>query len=366
MNIFKRNILVILTILISFTQTGSVKMAFAKTVDSQISDIASTRLSTARNYLKYKTVSTSVWGNGGTSMPTVDVYNHLAFEGADNTLNVMIDIKGDTDANPVMLSDGIVNQALANATTANVKTTMLKLHLGINYSDTYARSAYNPEANIFFTNWKTICLHYAQMCTDNNIPILCIGCEQVQQTVDANYSYWADIVSAIRSEYPNLLLTYAANSKEYQVDTPLKFWGLLDLIGFNTYFNYTNKLVSENPTLDEIMQAYDAPVFNGKSTMDLINMHANAFNKKIFITETGLMPKDSGLSKVYDAADANDPTTYDGTALAIKAVCDGLCQNVNVVGFSWWHASTPFDYFNDTEVTSAEQTMHDYLKGGLI
>ena len=278
----------------------------------------------------------------------------------------MINIKGDTDANPVMFSDSIVNQALANATTANVKTTMIKLHLGTNYSDSYGRKAYHPDVATFFPNWKTICLHYAKMCTDNNIPILCIGCEQVQQTVDANYSYWADIVSAIRSQYPNLLLTYAAHANEYQVDTPLKFWGLLDFIGFNMYFHYTDKLVSQNPTLDEIIQSYDAPVFNGKSTMDLINMHANAFNKKIFITETGLMPKDMGLARAYDPANASGPTTYDGTALAIKAVCDGLCQNDNVLGFSWWHVSRPFDYFNDTEVTSAEQTMHDYLKGGLI
>ena len=40
MNIFKRNILVILIILISFTQTGNVKMASEKRVDSQMSDIS--------------------------------------------------------------------------------------------------------------------------------------------------------------------------------------------------------------------------------------------------------------------------------------------------------------------------------------
>lgn len=366
MNIFKRNILVILIMLISITQIGSIKIATEKRVDSKMPDISGTRLSIARNYLKYKTVSTTVWGVGGTHIPTVGVYKHLAFQGADNTLVVMINIKGNTDANPVIFSDSIVNQALANATTANVKTTMIKLHLGTNYSDSYSRKDYNPDLATFFSNWKTICLHYAQMCTDNNIPILCIGCEQVQQTVDTNYNYWADVVSTIRSQYPNLLLTYAARYNEYQVDTPLKLWELLDFLGFNMYFHYTNKLVSQNPTLDEIIQSYDVPVFKAKSIMDLINIHANTFNKKIFITETGLMPNDMGLAKAYNPANANDAKTYDGTALAIKAVCDGLCQNDNVLGFSWWHVSGPFDYFNDTEVTSAEQTMHDYLKGGLI
>lgn len=366
MNIFKISITIMLIILIGFTQTGSVKMANEKRVDSQISDISGARLSKDRNYLKYKTVSTTVWGKVGTRMPTVDVYNHLAFQGADNTLVVMINIKGDTDANPVMLSDSIVNQALANATTANVKTSMMKLHLGTNYSDSYNRKAYHPDVATFFQNWKTICLHYAEMCADNNIPILCIGSEQVQQTVDTNYVYWEDIVSEIRSQYPNLLLTYAAHSDEYKVDTPLKFWKLFDFIGFNMYFHYTNKLVSQNPTLNEMMRSYYAPVFNGKSIMDLINMHANTFNKKIFITETGLMPKDMGLIRAYDPENASGPTTYDGTALAIKTVFDGLCQNHNVLGFAWWHASQPFDYFNDTEVTSAEQTMHDYLKGDLI
>lgn len=301
-----------------------------------------------------------------TYIPSVSVYKHLAFQGADNTLVVMINIKGDRDSNPVRYPDSIVNQALNNAAVANVKTTMLKLHLGTDYCDNYGRSSYNPNSEIFFRNWKAICLHYAQMCIDNDIPILCIGCEQAQQTVDKNYSYWEDLVSAIRSKYPNLLLTYAASIYEYQLDAPLKFWKLLDFIGFNMYFHYTDKLASQKPTLDEIMQAYYVPIFKDKSAMDLINMHADAFNKKVIITETGLMPKDTGLSKVYDSAKASEQKNYDGTALAIKAVCDGLCQNKNVIGFSWWHASPPFDYFNDTEVTSAEKTMRDYLKGGLI
>lgn len=365
-SILKRDIVILLIILIGFTQTGSVMMADERSVNSQIVSISETKLSKERNYLKYKTVSTTVWGKGGIYIPSVDVYNHLAFQGADNTLVVMINIKGDTDANPVMFSDSIVSQALANAATANVKTTMLKLHLGVNYSDGYSRKAYHPDTKAFFKNWKNICLHYAQMCADNNIPILCIGSEQVKQTIDANYSYWAEIVSAIRGQYPNLLLTYAAHADEYKVGTPLKFWGLFDFIGFNMYFHYTNKLVSQNPTLDEIIQSYDVPVFNGKSAMDLINMHANTFNKKIFITETGLMPKNDGLIKPYDQASTSNPTTYDGTALAIRAVFDGLCQNDNVLGFSWWHVNPPFDYFNDDEVTSAEQMMHDYLKEGLI
>ena len=341
-------------------------MTNERSVDSQMASIYDIKLSKERNYLKFKTVSTTVWGKDGKYIPSVGVYNHLAFQGADNTLVVMINIKGNTDANPVILSDRIVNQALENAAAANVKTTMLKLHLGIDYSDSYGRKDYHPNAKIFFKNWKNICLHYAQMCADNNIPILCIGCEQVQQTIDANYNYWAEIVSVIRSQYPDLLLTYAAHADEYKVDTPLKFWDLFDFIGFNMYFHYTNKLVSENPTLDEVKQSYDMPIFNGKSAMDLINIHANTFNKKIFITETGLMPRDNGLIKPYDSDSASNPTTYDGTTLAIRAVFDGLCQNNNVLGISWWHVNPPFDYFNDNEVTSAEQTMHDYLKGGLI
>lgn len=366
MEILKRIFLAILITLTSVAQTGSVKIIYQKVPQSQLLNIQSADSRIARNYLKYKSTSTTVWGIGGTHIPTVDIYKHLAFQGVDNTLVVMINIKDDTDPNPIIFPDKVVNKAISNANIANVKTTMLKLHLGINYCDSYNRSAYHPNEEIFFKNWKSICLHYAQICNDKNIPILCIGCEQSQQTVDANYKYWEDIISTIRNQYPNLLLTYAANSSEYKVDTPLKFWGLLDFIGFNMYFHYTDKLVSQNPTLDELIQSYYAPIFNGKSIIDLINMHASTFNKKVFITETGLMPKDIGLSKVYDTSSINEPTTYDGISLAIKAVCDGLCQNGNIVGFSWWHASSPFNYFNDSEITSAEQTMHDYIKGGLI
>lgn len=360
---FKRIILFILIAIVTLYQIGDAEIENKIDLDSSSNlDISTSTLSESKSGLEYKTVSTTVGGNGGTLMPTTDVYKHLAFQGADNTLVVMVNIKSDTDADPVMISDSMINQALRNAEAENVKTKMIKLHLGINYSDSYSRGDYSPNADEFFSNWKDICLNYAEICEKNNIPILCIGCEQVKQTVDANYNYWADVVSTIRSKYPKLLLTYAAHSDEYEVDSPLKIWGLFDFIGFNMYFHYTNKLVSEDPTLEEMIQAYYSPIYKQQSMMDIVNLYAKTFNKKIFITETGLMPKDKGLSYPYDPESSNEPTTYYGTSLAIRAVFNGLCTNENIAGIAWWHVDAPFDYFNDNEITKAEKAMKECLE----
>jgi len=347
----------------ALTLSGGGTGGLASQVSTNTSSLVK-KLDISRHYLSYKNLSMHV-GLGGTSVPLPDMFSHFALQGVDATFIVMVNILSLIDPAPTMISDNIITQSLANAQSVGVKTTQIKLHLGEGFEDGTNRASYIPDPTVFFPNWQIICLHYAQLCVTNGIKVLCIGCEQSQQSVNANFSYWANIVSAIRTQFPTLILTYAGNTNEQSVSNVLSFWSLFDFIGFNMYFTYTNLLVSQNPTENSLIQSfYNFPF--GATTMDQINFYANYFGKQIYVTETGLQPVDSGLAISYDGLLVTPPVTYNGTALAIGACCDGLFQNPNIIGFSWWSALSPFNYFIDGSITSAEQAMINYVKGGLI
>lgn len=343
--------------------TTANKTSLVNAINENVSNMKS-KLDTSRHFLTYKNLSMHV-GLGGTSVPLASMFSHFALQGVDATFIIPVNIVSLTDPAPTMFADSVITQSLANAQSVGVKTTQIKLHIGMNFGDGTNRAGYIPDAPTFFPNWQAICLHYAQICVNNGIAVLCIGCEQSQQSINANFGYWQTIVTAIRTQYPTLLITYAANGAEQMVSNPLSFWSLFDFIGFNMYFTYTNLLVSQNPTKDSLIQSfYNIPT--GNTTMDQINFYANLYNKQIYITETGLQPADSGLAIDYDSMLVNPPITYDGQALAIEACCDGIFQNANIIGFSWWSALKPFNYFVDGSITSAEQAMINYVKGGLI
>lgn len=320
--------------------------------------------------LNYKTVSTTTgFGSSGTSKPATSSWTHIKTQGADATLVVMVGITSATDSNPTMIDDSIFSGALSDATSAGVKIDMVKLHLGTGYSDGFDRGSYLPsDVPTYFNNWKNICLHYAQLCINNNIPILCIGCEQPNQSVDSNLSYWTTIVNAIKASYPSLLLTYAPKTWEFCDSGHQKIWSILDIIGANVYLTYTQQALSQAvPILDDLCQSFYYN-FDGKKVIDNINNLSQTYNKQVFITEIGCMPIDKGLIcvKPYDYSTELNTPNYDAVMWLMEASFNSLFRNRNVCGFAWWHTDNPFMYFSDNEVTSAEQVMIDYIKGGLI
>jgi hypothetical protein len=320
--------------------------------------------------LTYKTVSiTTGYGTSGTSKPDISSWTHIKTQGADATLCVMVGITSATDYNPQMISDSVFTSTLADAEVAGIKVKMVKLHLGTNYSDGFDRGSYLPsDVSAYFTNWQNICLHYAQLCKDNNIPILCIGCEQPNQSSNNYLSNWATIANAIKSSYPDMLLTYAAKTWEMLDSGHQQIYSILDIIGGNVYLTYTQIPLSQGtPSLDSLCQAFYYN-FDGKKVIDIINTLADTYNKSVFITEIGCMPVDNGLVSVvpYNYSSELATPNYDAIAWLMKAAFTCLFRNRNVIGFGWWHVDSPFCYFSDNIITSAEQVMIDYVKGGLI
>lgn len=326
--------------------------------------------------LQYKMVSVTGKGSMGKLALTDNEANHLNAIGAEACIVDMVNITSATDYNPQTSDLSYLQQTIDLLTKHNVPVKMLKPHLGVNWSDGFSRSQYQPDdIPTFFENWKKILLAYAKIADQNKIPILCIGCEQFQQSNDSNVGFWKELTSALRAVYPNLLLTYAFANAEFSDPNHLALCECLDIIGLNVYPTYVYTEDDNNVTLQDTMQsiAYSPA---GKQYYKIVDDISSRFHKNILLTEVGVMPLKGGLAKAlvdgFDKhTDINDPAyDYSISALVMETIFNTLAKDKNVIGFSWWHLDQPFQFFNLQAATDslspAEQVFQKYVKGGIV
>lgn len=117
------------------------------------------------------------------------------------------------------------------------------------------------------------------------VKLLSIGTE-LKEFTKRRPQFFKVLIAKIRTDFPNLKLTYAANWDEYQ---SVSFWEELDYIGLNPYFPLSDK---KEPTLDEIKDAF-VPIKNSLNNLSCI------YSKPILFTEYGFRSSDYGLWKSW-------------------------------------------------------------------
>ena len=315
------------------------------------------------NNLQYATVSTSV---NPTERPSVDYdYNHIIYQGMDLVLCIMVNITKNTDYTPKIMDNSRVETVIQDAIDKGIKIQMLKPHIGLNWSDGYNRKNYTPSnLDTFFTNWTNVLLNYAEMCNKYNIPILCMSCEMSAVTVNSNLSYWKNVYDTIKSQYPNLLLLHAPKTGEFNDPNCNLTWKYSDILGVNVYLSYTYKRFTndeEGLDIKDIAKGFYEDQ-RGNKVIYNINTLAEKYDKPVFITEIGCMPWDDGLIDVR--CEKKVRNWYVPKYLAESAVTY-LCNNRHVIGFSWWHTNTPFNYYSDEERLPLEEYFRKTFGGGV-
>lgn len=316
--------------------------------------------------LKYHSVSTSISPRMEISDSALD---HLGNIGATVTLCSMVNITSKTDSDPQLEEDRI-NDTIVRIQAKDLKIDMLKPHLGVNWSDGFYRGEYVPDSNIdFFNNWKRILQKCATICDTHNIPILCIGCEQVQNTQAKFNDKWLEIIRELRQAHPKLLLTYAMAGEEHSKWQEREWMSQLDFIGMNVYPSYSSKEdTGDNISVEEVIEVfyYDHSGVDFGKRMHDIYRH---FNKPIFITEVGVMPQVDGLVRLIGKHTGETPQDFHVPALAMEAAFSGWMKDLNfIVGFAWWHIREPFEFFDEStsNLSEAEQVFKKYIKEGRI
>lgn len=315
------------------------------------------------NNLRYATVSTSV---SPTERPSIDYdYNHIIYQGMDLVLCIMVNITENTDYTPKIMNNSRVETVIQDAIDKGIKIQMLKPHIGLNWSDGYNRKNYTPSnLDTFFTNWTNVLLNYAEMCNKYNIPILCMSCEMSALTVNSNLSYWKNVYDTIKSQYPNLLLLHAPKTGEFNDPNCNLTWKYSDILGVNVYLSYTYKRFTndeEGLDIKDIAKGFYEDQ-RGNKVIYNINTLAEKYDKPVFITEIGCMPWDDGLIDVR--CEKKVRNWYVPKYLAESAVTY-LCNNRHVIGFSWWHTNTPFNYYSDEERLPLEEYFRKTFGGGV-
>lgn len=326
-------------------------------LDNKIESVKS-----GRNIIQYPTVSTSV---SPTEMPTEYDFKHLKKQGMDCILVIMVNVTSNTDAEPEMMDMSRVKKVITIANNKGVKIQMLKPHIGLEWSDGYNRKNYTPtDTAKFFENWQNVLKTYAALCVEYDIPMLCMSCEMSEMTNNKYLSYWKDTYEAVKNQYPNLLLLHAPKTGDFNNPNCNKTWQYSDILGVNIYLSYTYKrFTNDEEGLDskDIAKGFYEDQRTNKMIYN-INTLAEKYEKPVFVTEIGCMPWDDGLIDVR--CEKKVRNWYVPKYLA-EAVVTYLCNNKHVIGFSWWHTNSPFNYYSDDEDLPLEEYFKKTFGGGV-
>lgn len=321
--------------------------------------------------IPYKMVSGTVDPIGANTISENQI-EHLAKIGASLALIDMVNITSATDANPTKSDGQAMQRTVDLCKKHNVAVKMLKPHLGVNWSDNFYRADYNPsDVETAMENWGNILASYADFCNANNIPILCIECEQYILTQNKYLQYWTDIINRIKQKYPDLKLTVAYMGFEIVDPEHKDLLRQIDIIGLNLYPGFFIDDYSESLSVQYLVRSFYNSM-NGTNAAEVIDQVCDEFRKPAMLTETGCIATTKGLSKLVPSDyDANKGANhYEVTAYMMKAIFRFLQEDRNIIGFAWWHLNKPFNFFDGSSSTDnlsiAERTFKDYVERKLI
>ena len=270
----------------------------------------------------------------------------------DFTLIDRVDVPSTTATTFTPTSDTAMKSAIDKLHQNGRKILMLKPHLFMGGHEIY-RENYKPsDIASFYANWQAFLEHEAQVCTDNDIPVLCIETEMNSVFADQYYDYARSMISNLKTKYPKLKLTAACN--KFFVAGFKKILSLVDIIGINVYPSYTSSI----PTNISQVSVPDAAefMFNSDRLAQKIDNAVLEFNKPVMITEIGIYPFPEALLqpllsiKTQDIIDGKLIPNFDVTALAMKAVIEGMAYADSVIGVSWFVSGVPMffkDYYRE-------------------
>lgn len=323
-----------------------------------------------RNKLKYKTISATIYSDS--ESVSGDQLNHIKATGADLALITMVTVDDANDSSPTDISVTTFNDVIKRANDIGLNVAMLKPHIGIaGQHDSFSRKDYLPDdVDGFFENWKTLMLHYADLASNNDIPVLCIGCEMFNQTDVKYLTKWQDIYNAIKAKYPGLLITYAMSQYEFfEFDNQGQIGSVVDYIGMNIYPSYTASEYKSGLKANKLKGAWWND-WNGNQFIEQLDEYYDEYQKPIFVTETGLMPYKDGLAHLISSyIDTDTKPNFEAQAVGYKSALEAIAKDSHIIGVSIWHASKPFSFIDEdniSSVTSSELVLTNYFKGGKI
>ncbi|MFP4241771.1 MAG: glycoside hydrolase family 113 [Chitinispirillaceae bacterium] len=171
--------------------------------------------------------------------------------------------------------------------------------------------------NRWFRFYRNYIIHYARMAEQLRVPLLVIGTELDNA---ASRPEFTELIETVRDEFSGEI-TYASSYNDF---LSLDFWGDLDYVGVNCWFNLDN---GEG----EPEQIYES----WNHWLNLLSEFGSYHNRPVLITE-------AGFRNIEKAAANPGDWSYTGEAdMQLQSECyAGLLSQMNmfprIAGVYWW------------------------------
>jgi hypothetical protein len=198
----------------------------------------------------------------------------------------------------------------------------------------------------FERNYTQFVLEWAQIATDMDVELLCIGTE-IAKFVIHRPNYWRGLIAQVRQIYRGPL-TYAANWDDYQA---VPFWDDLDYIGVDAYFSL---IPDKTPAVCDLITAWEP-------YEQELSVYAAQHNKPILFTEFGYLSVNSCAYETWGLEGQMSANEINETAQA-----NALHALMEVFGpQSWWAGGFQWKWYADNLSASCEESIaKDYTPEG--
>jgi GTA TIM-barrel-like domain len=218
-------------------------------------------------------------------------------------------------------TDASILHAMEVAHASGLSVT-LKPQLGIRTGN-WIGYAHPADLGSFWTDYRTMLLHYADLAQQGGADTLVVGTEMA--TLSSDEARWRDLIAEVRTHFSGKL-TYAANYDEFE---RVPFWDSLDYVGIDAYFGLADE-ANPAPGVDALTAAW-----SGRGYLDRIAAVSERTNRKVLFTELGYRGTH---------ATAAHPNIWNGTQVtdtaaqgaAYEAFYRAVSQQPWMAGFYWW------------------------------
>ena len=129
---------------------------------------------------------------------------------------------------------------------------VLKPHVDV-WSGAWRGTIAPGDVDAWFASYQNFIVHYAEIAQAGGAEFLVVGTELAGLSGAAHLAAWQGVIDAVEAVY-NGELIYAANHDEY---ANVSFWGEVDTIGVNAYFDLGQGAPAAGASYDDILGAWD-------------------------------------------------------------------------------------------------------------
>lgn len=276
--------------------------------------------------LQYKGMSVLMYGNWGTTEEKIQLLDRLQSLGVNAVSLTFPFFQADYAATEFYTDDELTPTdeqlktwfKLAHDRRMKILLRPLMDEANLVTTGHWRGSIVPGDINSWFENYMEFLLHYAKLAEANNVEILSIAAEL--NSLEVHTTQWNHVIDEVREVYSGKL-TYSAN---WGVNRRVQFWGELDFIGLDAFFNLD---VPSGASVEELVRAWKYWTPDLEARMAEIGV-------PILFTEIGCQSA-SGCYQAPWKWVATSPANQLDQAAYYAASCI-IAREIPIAGIFWW------------------------------